>query len=149
MRWCSHRMRARYRYYSSVRSKFRLLLRAGGKGRLASLPAAFQSRASRYQSVARAQGKLELWTGHQLLGREQELSAYTERVRSLYLVRRVKPAEHEFDINHVWPDRLISYERVFLSSDGRIEVVKIVLRQPTGNNASPSPDLSPGEKGRG
>jgi hypothetical protein len=36
-----------------------------------------------------------------------------------------------------------------LSSDGRTEVVKIVLRQPTGNNASPSPDLSPGEKGRG
>ena len=34
------------------------------------------------------------------------------------------PAEHEFDLNHVWPDRLISYERVFLSSDGRTEVVK-------------------------
>jgi hypothetical protein len=67
----------------------------------------------------------------------------------LYLVRRVKPAEREFDINHVWPDRLISYERVFLSSDGRTEVVKILLRQPTGNNSSPSPDLSPGGEGEG
>jgi hypothetical protein len=46
----------------------------------------------------------------------------------LYLVRRLKPADHGFDINHVWPDRLISYQRVFLSSDGRIEVVKISLK---------------------
>jgi hypothetical protein len=112
-------------------------------------PAAFRNVANAYERFARAQGKLELWTGRPLLGTEHELSAYTERVRSLYLIRRVKRDEHEFDITHVWPDRLISYERVFLSSDGRTEVVKIVLRQPTGNNASPSPDLSPGEKGRG
>ena len=136
-------------YYLQSEVNFAYYYAREEKDGLRRFPAAFQSRASGYQSVARAQGKLELWTGHQLLGREQELSAYTERVRSLYLVRRVKPAEHEFDINHVWPDRLISYERVFLSSDGRTEVVKIVLRQPTGNNASPSPDLSPGEKGRG
>jgi hypothetical protein len=82
----------------------------------------------RYRIFARAQGRLDLWTGHRLLGTEQELSAYTQRVRSLYLVRRLKPADHGFDINHVWPDRLISYQRVFLSSDGRIEVVKISLK---------------------
>jgi hypothetical protein len=81
-----------------------------------------------YEHFARAQGKLELWTGRPLLGTEQELSAYTQRVRSLYLVRRLTPAEHEFDINDVWPDRLISYQRVFLSSDGRTEVVKISLK---------------------
>jgi hypothetical protein len=136
-------------YYLQSEVNFAYYFPREEKDGLLRFPAAFHSRARGYPTVARAQGKLELWTGHQLLGREQDLSAYTERVRSLYLVRRVKPAEHEFDINRVWPDRLISYERVFLSSDGRTEVVKIVLRQPTGNNASPSPDLSPGEKGRG
>jgi len=132
-------------YYLQSEVNFAYYYPREEKDGLRRFPAAFHSRATGYKSVARAQGKLELWTGHQLLGREQELSAYTERVRSLYLVRRVKPAEHEFDINDVWPDRLISYERVFLSSDGRTEVVKIVLRQPTENNASASSDLSPGE----
>jgi hypothetical protein len=133
-------------YYLESEPNFAYYCPREEKDGLRRFPAAFQSR-SRYENFARAQGTLELWTGHRLLGTEQELSAYTDRVRSLYLVRRVKPAEQEFDINHVWPDRLISYERVFLSSDGRTEVVKIVLRQPTGNNASPSPTSPLGRRG--
>ena len=80
-------------YYLQSEVNFAYYYPREEKNGLRRFPAAFQSRASGYQSVARAQGKLELWTGHQLLGREQELSAYTERVRSLYLVRRVKPAD--------------------------------------------------------
>jgi Dolichyl-phosphate-mannose-protein mannosyltransferase len=133
-------------YYLESEPNFAYYCPREEKDGLRRFPAAFQSR-SRYENFARAQGTLELWTGHRLLGTEQELSAYTDRVRSLYLVRRVKPAEQEFDINHVWPDRLISYERVFLSSDGRTEVVKIVLRQPTGNSASPSPNSPLGRRG--
>lgn len=86
----------------------------------------------RYGDIARSKGKLELWTARLLLGTEQELCAYTERINSLYLVRLVTPATHDWDINinHVWTDRLISCERVFLSSDGSTEVVKVLLKEP-------------------
>jgi hypothetical protein len=81
----------------------------------------------RYRDVARSKGKLELWTGRPLLGTEQELRAYTKSTRSLYLVRSVAPDQQDFNINHVWPDRLVNCERVFLSLDGNTEVVKISL----------------------
>jgi 4-amino-4-deoxy-L-arabinose transferase-like glycosyltransferase len=84
----------------------------------------------RYRDIARSSGKLELWTGRPLLGSEQELRAYTEGIHSLYLVRLVDPGQHDFDIKHVWPARLISCERVFLSSDRSTEVVKISLNRP-------------------
>jgi 4-amino-4-deoxy-L-arabinose transferase-like glycosyltransferase len=83
----------------------------------------------RYRDIARSNGRVELWTGRPLLGTEQELRAYTERIRTLYLVRLVPPGQHDFDPNHVWPDRLAACERVFLSSDGSTEVLKISLAQ--------------------
>jgi hypothetical protein len=83
----------------------------------------------RYRDIARSKGTVELWTGRPLLGTQQELRAYTERFRSLYLVRLVAPGEQDFDPNRVWSDRLISCERVFLSSDGSTEVMKISLKQ--------------------
>jgi hypothetical protein len=85
----------------------------------------------RYRDSARSKGTLDLWTGHPLLGTEEELRAYTEHIRSLYLVRLVAPGTHEFDvdIDRVWPGRLITSERVFLNSDGSIEIVKIALKQ--------------------
>jgi hypothetical protein len=86
--------------------------------------------ARRYRDIARSNGKLELWTARPLLSTEQELRAYTGRIHSLYLVRLVAPSEHDFDINHVWSDRLSTSQRVFLSSDGSTEVVKISLNQP-------------------
>lgn len=90
----------------------------------------------RYRDIARSNGNLELWTARPLLDTEQELRAYTEGIRSLYLVRLVAPNQHDFDVNRVWPDRLVTSERVFLSSDGSTEVVKISFRRPDGNNAS-------------
>jgi len=90
----------------------------------------------RYRDIARSSGKLELWTGRPLLGTEQELRAHTARIQSLYLVRLAAPGQHDFDINHVWPDRLVTSERVFLSSDGSTEVVKISLTQPDQKNAA-------------
>jgi 4-amino-4-deoxy-L-arabinose transferase-like glycosyltransferase len=81
----------------------------------------------RYRDVARSKGKLELWTGRPLLGTEQELRDYAKSTRSLYLVRSVAPDQQDFNINHVWPDRLVNCERVFLSLDGNTEVVKISL----------------------
>jgi hypothetical protein len=84
----------------------------------------------RYRDIARSNGKLELWTARPLLGTEKELRAYTEGIRSLYLVRLVVPDQHDFDVKRVWPDRLVTSERVFLSSDGSTEVVKISLSQP-------------------
>jgi 4-amino-4-deoxy-L-arabinose transferase-like glycosyltransferase len=84
----------------------------------------------RYRDIARSKGKLELWTARPLLGTEQELRAYTGRIQSLYLVRLVAPGQHDFDINRVWSDRLVTCERAFLSSDGSTEVVKISLNQP-------------------
>jgi hypothetical protein len=92
----------------------------------------------RYGDIARYKGKLELWTARPLLGSEQELRAYTEHSNSLYLVRLVAPAQHDWDINinHVWSDRLVTYERAFLSSDGSTEVVKISLNQVSQKNAA-------------
>jgi hypothetical protein len=83
-----------------------------------------------YGEIARSKGKLELWTVRPLLGTKQELRAYTDGMRSLYLLRQVAPDQQDFDINHVWSDRLVSCERVFLSSDGSTEVVRISLGQP-------------------
>jgi hypothetical protein len=90
----------------------------------------------RYRDIARSNGKLELWTARPLLGTEQELRAYTTDIRSLYLVRLVAPDQHDFDVNRVWAHRLATIQRVFLSSDGSTEVVKITFRPPDGNNAS-------------
>jgi uncharacterized membrane protein len=87
----------------------------------------------RYGDIARSKGKLELWTARPLLGTEQELRDYTARIQSLFLVRLVSPYYHwDWDINieNVWADRLVTYERAFLSSDGITEVVKISLNQP-------------------
>ena len=81
----------------------------------------------RYEEIARSKGKLELWSGRPLLGTEQELRAYTKRIHSLYFVRLAAPGDHDFEVADVWPDRLVSCDRVFLSSDGRTEVVKILL----------------------
>jgi hypothetical protein len=83
-----------------------------------------------YGQIARSKGKVDLWTGRPLLGTEQELRNYAKNLRSLYLVRSAAPDQQDFDIDHVWPDRLVSRERVFLSSDGSTEVVKISLGQP-------------------
>jgi len=83
----------------------------------------------RYRDVSRAKGTLELWTGRPLLGTEEGLRAYTNGIHTLYVVRSVAPDLHDFDINHVWSDRAISCERVFLSSDGSTEVLKISLKQ--------------------
>jgi len=83
----------------------------------------------RYRDIARSKGKIELWTGHPLVSTEQELRACTKDVHSLYLVRLVARDQHDFDINDVWPDRLVTSKRVFLSSDGSTEVVKILLKQ--------------------
>ena len=89
-----------------------------------------------YGEVARSKGKVELWTGRPLLGTKQELRAYTEGIRSLYVLRQVAPHQQDFDVNQVWPDRLVSSKRVFLSSDGSTEVVKIVLKQGDQENAA-------------
>jgi len=83
-----------------------------------------------YGEIARRKGTVDLWTGRRLLGTEQELRAYTTQVRSLYLVRLVVPSNHDFGVDHVWPNRLHTCKRVFLSSDGSTEVVKILLDQP-------------------
>ncbi len=74
----------------------------------------------RYRDIARSNGKLEL------------------DIRSLYLVRLVAPGQHDFDVNRVWPDRLVASQRVFLSSDGITEVVKISLHQGDQKNAASS-----------
>jgi hypothetical protein len=84
----------------------------------------------RYLDTARSKGKLDLWTASPLVGTEEELRAFTQHIHSLYLVRLVEPSQQEVDPKHVWPDRLISCERVFLSSDGSTEVVKILLNEP-------------------
>lgn len=81
----------------------------------------------RYGEIARSKGKLELWSGRPLLGTEQELRAYTKRIHSLYFVRLAAPSDHDFEVDDVWPDRLVSCERAFLSFDGSTEVLKIVL----------------------
>ena len=85
-----------------------------------------------YGEIARRKGTVDLWTGRRLLGTEQELRAYTTQLRSLYLIRLVVPSNHDFEVDHVWPNRLHSCERVFLSSDGSTEVVKILLDEPLG-----------------
>jgi 4-amino-4-deoxy-L-arabinose transferase-like glycosyltransferase len=90
----------------------------------------------RYRDIARSKGKVELWTGRPLVSTEQELRAYTKDVHSLYLVRLVAQDQHDFDIKHVWPDRLVTSKRVFLSSDGSTEVVKVSLKQGDQKNAA-------------
>jgi hypothetical protein len=92
----------------------------------------------RYGDIARSKGTRELWTGSPLLGTEQELRSYTERIRSLYLVRWAASRGHDFDVNRVWAGRIISSERVFLSSDGSTEIVKILLNRPDEENATGS-----------
>ena len=89
----------------------------------------------RYRDIARDKGTRELWTGRPLLGTEQELRAYTKDVHSLYLVRLVAPDQHDIDVNHLWPDQVVTSERVFLSSDGSTEIVKILLKQSGQKNA--------------
>jgi hypothetical protein len=84
----------------------------------------------RYLDTARSKGKLDLWTACPLVGTEEELRAFTQHIHSLYFVRLVEPGQQDFEPNQVWPDRLISCERVFLSSDGSTEVVKILLKEP-------------------
>jgi 4-amino-4-deoxy-L-arabinose transferase-like glycosyltransferase len=100
----------------------------------------------RYRDSARSKGTLDLWTGHPLLGTEEELRAYTEHIQSLYLVRLVAPGTHEFDVDigRIWPGRLITSERVFLNSDGSIEIVKIALKQPDQKTRPVSLEGKPG-----
>jgi hypothetical protein len=77
---------------------------------------------------SRERGTRELWTDNRLLSTPDELAAYTASAPEIWIVRWVvDPGFSQVDLEAVWADRAPELSRMFLSQDGRIEVVRARL----------------------
>jgi hypothetical protein len=75
---------------------------------------------------SRERGTREKWTNNRLLSTPEELAAYTASAPEVWIVRWV--VDHHFsqvDLAALWADRAPELSRVFLSQDGRIEVIRV------------------------
>jgi hypothetical protein len=77
---------------------------------------------------SRERGTREKWTNNRLLSTPDELAAFTASAREVWIVRWiVDPNFSQVDLDAVWADRTPELSRVFLSEDGRIEVIRARL----------------------
>jgi Dolichyl-phosphate-mannose-protein mannosyltransferase len=78
---------------------------------------------------SRERGTREKWTNNRLLSTPHELAAYTAPAREVWVVRWVDdPGFDQVDLEALWAERRPELSRVFLSEDGRIEVVRVRLK---------------------
>jgi hypothetical protein len=83
---------------------------------------------------SRDRGTREKWTDNRLLSTPEELAAYTASASEVWVVRwMVDPNFSQVDLHTVWANRAPEFSRVFLSEDGRIEVVRARLARSPGN----------------
>jgi Dolichyl-phosphate-mannose-protein mannosyltransferase len=86
---------------------------------------------------SRKRGTREKWTDNRLLSTPEQLAAYTASAREVWVVRWVvDPNFSQVDLEALWADRRPEFSRVFLSEDGRIEVIRVRL--------APGPDAADG-----
>ena len=83
----------------------------------------------RFSNVSRERGTVDLWSNNQLLSTKQNLREYTKEITTVWLIRSSSPEMQRFRIEEVWDTRLKSVSRMFLSIDGRIEVVQVKLEK--------------------
>jgi hypothetical protein len=77
---------------------------------------------------SRERGTREKWTYNRLLSTPEELADFTASAREVWVVRWVEdPNFSQLDLAAVWADRAPELSRVFLSEDGRIEVLRVRL----------------------
>jgi len=81
----------------------------------------------RFAGISRVRGTVDLWSGHPLMSTYEELRDFSATSDTVWVVWPTDLALHDFEIEGVWQDRLIHFERVFLSIDGRIEVLRLQL----------------------
>lgn len=84
---------------------------------------------------SRERGTREKWTNNRLLSTPDELAAFTASAPEVWIVRWVAdPSFSQVDLEALWADRTPELSRVFLSEDGRIEVIRARL--------APAPDAA-------
>ena len=89
-------------------------------------------RRGRFKSISRARGTLELWSGNRLLSTEKELKEYTRGITTVWIARRKhrkRRRRHHFRAQEFLKDRLENTSRMFLSTDGRIEILLVKLKK--------------------
>ena len=84
-----------------------------------------------------------------LLSTPQELAQYTGDAREVWLIRETERFPLLPEPGEVWGERLRGSERVFLSEDGRVEVLRIELAPPPQSPSASAGRLSPGSPAHG
>ncbi|HXV35844.1 MAG TPA: glycosyltransferase family 39 protein [Myxococcota bacterium] len=100
--------------------------------------------------VSRAQGTRELWSQRRLLSTDDELRAYTDGADRFWVARLANPEQQPFRVEDVWADRLVGSAREYLSVDGRVEVISVLLERPSDrrNTEYPAPSERVARAGR-
>jgi hypothetical protein len=65
-----------------------------------------------------------------LLSTPQELREASQNERAVWLVRPIQ-ADPDIRLDAVWGERLENVDTRFVSRDGRIEVLRVLLRMPS------------------
>jgi hypothetical protein len=92
-----------------------------------------------YPLHSREAGRIDAWSGQPLLDTPEELATYTATAREVWVIRGTDRDRPELpDPEAVWGTRLQDVSQVFLSRDGRIEVLRVTLgtssSAPAGQN---------------
>lgn len=85
------------------------------------------------------EGTLHRWSGRPLLRSPEALQAYVRDARTVWLIRDVRRQERFPqlpELDGAFGPRLRAAERVHLSEDGRIEVLRVELAPPESSGAS-------------
>ena len=84
-----------------------------------------------YPLHSRERGTLDAWSGQPLLDTPEELEAYTAGATDVWMIRGTDRQRPELpDLEAVWGARIQDASRVFLSRDGRIEVLHVTFGTP-------------------
>jgi hypothetical protein len=88
----------------------------------------YDRQGGRFYNLSRAQGTVDMMSNNRLLSTAEELREYTAGIRTVWLVRPSVPEEQQpLRLHKVWNGQLHDASRVFLSRDGRIEVLRLQL----------------------
>jgi hypothetical protein len=86
----------------------------------------------RFPNVTRSQGTVDFWSGQRLLSTDDELRRYTSQSSVVWVLRRAEERFQRFpafDIDGVWGERLGGVDRLYISEDGAVEVLRLELRE--------------------
>ena len=83
----------------------------------------------RFAGLSRSGGTRNTWTDGPLLGRVEDLRAYGEGHQRLWVIRPTDERRQRLPLEAAFGARIGEVERVFLSKDGRVEVLRMDLAQ--------------------